>query len=329
MRIGVFCSGGDAPGMNPCVRAVVRSTIAAGHEAVGICRGYRGLLNEDFYLGTDGQPRMDARSVSDLSKHGGTILRSSRSQEFRTLEGQKKAAEILRKNRIDALVPIGGDGTFHGAVDLMEQWDGQVVGCPGTIDNDLIGTDYTIGFATAVQTAVEALDKLRDTAESHERMFLVEVMGRHSGYIALYTALAGGAEVACIPETPTDIPEIIAQLHQLKDRGKKSIMIVVAEGDENGGAEKLQSDLIAADCPFQTRVLTLGHLQRGGSPAPADRILGTLLGEFAVKSILAGKTGVMAGRIGHELTLTPFQKTFDEHKPVPPALVSVLEAMAH
>lgn len=328
MRIGVFCSGGDAPGMNPCVRAVVRSAMAAGQEVVGICRGYHGLLNEDFFINGEGEPRMTARSVSDLSKHGGTILRSSRSPEFRTIEGQKKAADILRKHDIDALIPIGGDGTFHGAVDLMKHWGGQVVGCPGTIDNDLIGTDYTIGFATAVQTAVEALDKLRDTAESHERMFLVEVMGRHSGYIALYTALAGGAEVACIPETPTEIPAIIARLRELKERGKKSIMIVVAEGDENGGATKLQADLIAADCPFSTRVLTLGHLQRGGSPAPADRILGTLLGEFAVKSLLVGASGVMAGQIGGSLVLTQFEETFGQHKPVPPALVTVLDSMA-
>ena len=329
MRIGLFCSGGDAPGMNPCVRAVVRSAIAAGQEVVGIYRGYHGLLNEDFFVNADGEPRMTARCVSDLSKHGGTILRSSRSEEFRTIEGQQKAADVLRKHGIDALVPIGGDGTFHGAVDLMKHWDGQVVGCPGTIDNDLIGTDYTIGFATAVQTAVEALDKLRDTAESHERMFLVEVMGRHSGYIALYTALAGGAEVACIPETPTEIPAIIARLYELKNRGKRSIMIVVAEGDENGGAEKLHADLMASDCPFPMRVLTLGHLQRGGTPAPEDRILGTLLGEFAVKSLLAGAAGVMAGQVGGSLVLTPFEETFSKHKPVPPALVSVLEAMAH
>ncbi|MHB8897420.1 MAG: ATP-dependent 6-phosphofructokinase [Thermoguttaceae bacterium] len=328
MRIGVFCSGGDAPGMNPCVRAVVRSAIAAGQEVVGICRGYEGLLHEDFYIGADNRPVMNARSVSDLSKHGGTILRTSRSEEFRTPEGQRKAAGILRKHRIDALVPIGGDGTFHGTVDLARFWDGLVVGCPGTIDNDLIGTDYTIGFATAVQTAVEALDKLRDTAESHERMFLVEVMGRHSGYIALFTALAAGAEIACIPETPTNVLEIIERLRQLKARGKRSIMVVVSEGDENGGAVKLQADLAAADCPFPTRVVTLGHLQRGGTPAPADRILATLLGEFAVKSILEGRTGVMAGQIGHELVLTPFAETFGQHKPIPPELVRVLEAMA-
>ncbi len=329
MRIGVFCSGGDAPGMNPCVRAVVRGAIAAGEEVVGICRGYRGLLNEDFFTGCDGRSRMTARSVSDLSKLGGTILRSSRSQEFRTEAGQQKAAQVLRKHRIDALVPIGGDGTFHGAVDLAKHWDGQIVGCPGTIDNDLLGTDYTIGFATAVQTAVEAVDKLRDTAESHERLFLVEVMGRHSGYIALYTALAAAAEVVCLPETKTDVPEIIRFLQRLKARGKKSIMVVVAEGDEAGGAEKLDADLEASGCPFSTRVVTLGHLQRGGTPAPADRILATRLGEFAVRSLLAGTTGAMAGVAGGKLVLTPFEETYARHKPVPPELLDLLETMAH
>ena len=328
MRIGVFCSGGDAPGMNPCVRAVVRSALGAGHEVVGIRRGYRGLLGEDFFVNAEGQPLMMLRSVSNLSKLGGTILHSSRSEEFRTEAGQKRAAEVLRAHRIDALVPIGGDGTFRGAVALSGHWDGQIVGCPGTIDNDLIGTDFTIGFATAVNTAVEAVDKLRDTAASHERMFLVEVMGRHSGYIALYTALAAGAEVVAIPETETNIPEIVEHLRVLKARGKQSIMIVVAEGDEEGGAEKLNEQLRAADCPFPTRVLTLGHLQRGGSPVPADRILASRLGDFAVRSILAGATGVMAGLTGGELVLTPFSKTFARHKPLPAELVSLLETLA-
>jgi len=328
MRIGVFCSGGDAPGMNACLRAAVRSALAAGHEMVGIRRGYQGLLDEDFFINPDGQPLMSLRSVSDLSKLGGTIIHSSRSQEFRTLAGVKKAAGILRNNRIDAIVPIGGDGTFHGAVALAEHWDGQIIGCPGTIDNDLLGTDYTIGFATAVQTAVEAVDKLRDTAESHDRMFLVEVMGRHSGYIALYTALAGGAEVVAIPETKTDVAEIIEQLKELKARGKQSIMIVVAEGDEYGGAEKLQADLCAAGCPFSTRTLILGHLQRGGSPVPADRILASRLGDFAVRSLLAGHTGAMAGEVKGELVLTPFPETYAHHKPVPEELVRLLETLA-
>ena len=329
MRIGVFCSGGDAPGMNPCVRAVVRSALSAGHEVIGIRRGYQGLLDEDFFINANGQPAMTLRSVSDLSKRGGTILHSSRSDEFRTEAGQKKAADLLRKHRIDALVPIGGDGTFHGAVDLAAHWDGQVVGCPGTIDNDLIGTDFTIGFATAVQTAVEAVDKLRDTAESHERLFLVEVMGRHSGYIGLYTALAAGAEVACIPETVTDTAAIVEHLKVLKSRGKKSIMIVVSEGDEAGGAEVLNEGLKRADCPFQTRVLTLGHLQRGGSPAPQDRILASRLGDFAVRSILNGATGAMAGLLNSKLVLTPFAETFSRHKPVPQDLIDLLETLAN
>ena len=328
MRIGVFCSGGDAPGMNACVRAVVRSALAAGHEVVGIRRGYQGLLDEDFFTSPAGEPRMTLRSVSNLSKLGGTILHSSRSEEFRTEAGRKKAVAVLEKHGIDALIPIGGDGTFRGAVALAERWDGRIVGCPGTIDNDLIGTDFTIGFPTAVQTAVEALDKLRDTAESHERRFLVEVMGRHSGYIAIYTALAGGAEVVCVPETETNVPQIVDRLVELKARGKQSIMVVVAEGDERGGAEVLNKDLVKAGCPFSTRVLTLGHLQRGGTPAPADRILASRLGDFAVRSILAGHNGAMAGVLRGELVLTPFPETFASHKPVPEELVTLLETMA-
>ena len=328
MRIGVFCSGGDAPRMNACVRAVVRTAVGAGHEVVGIRHGYEGVLNEDFYLNKDGKPLMTLRSVSNLSRMGGTILHSRRSDAFRTEHGQKKAAENLRRHKIDALIPIGGDGTFHGAVDLARHWDGQIVGCPGTIDNDLLGTDYTIGFATAVNTAVEALDKLRDTAQSHERMFLVEVMGRHSGYIGLFTALAGGAEVVCIPETTTDIKEIVAHLHVLKNCGKQSIMMVVAEGDELGNAHVLNEDLIEAGCPFQTRVLTLGHLQRGGTPVPADRILATELGDFAVRAILDGHTGMMAGRIYRDLALTEFVETYVTHKPVPDEMLRLLATMA-
>ena len=328
MRIAVFCSGGDAPGMNPCLRAVVRSAITAGHEVVGIRRGYQGLIDENFYINFEGEPLMGLRTVSNLSKLGGTILHTSRSEEFRTEAGRQKAAEILRKHRIDALIPIGGDGTFHGAVALARHWDGRIIGCPGTIDNDLIGTDFTIGFATAVHTAVDALDKLRDTAESHERLFLVEVMGRHSGYIGLYTALAGGAEVAAIPETETNIEQIVQQLQVLKARGKKSIMIVVSEGDETGGAEMIHDQLKKAGCPFQTRLLTLGHLQRGGCPVPDDRILASRLGEFAVQAIIEGETGAMAGEVNHELILTPFQDTYARHKPVPAELIRLLGTLA-
>lgn len=328
MRIGVLCSGGDAPGMNACVRAIVRAAIASGNEVVGILRGYSGLLQEQFFVNEAGQPLMSLRSVSDVARRGGTILHTSRCQEFYRESGQKKAAEILRRHKIDALIPIGGDGTFRGAVALARYWDGQIIGCPGTIDNDLWGTDYTIGFATAVHTAVEAVDKLRDTADAHERMFLVEVMGRHSGYIALYTAIAAAAEIACIPETPTEIHEIIRKLHELKARGKTSLMMIVAEGDERGGAAALQKALCENGCPFETRVLALGHLQRGGNPVPQDRILAARLGDFAVRSILEGKTGAMAGEQKGELVLVPFEEAYAAHRAVPGELVRLLETLA-
>ena len=328
MKIGVFCSGGDAPGMNACVRAVVRRAISEGHEVVGINRGYQGLLDEDFFASESCEPLMSMRSVSGWSRFGGAFLRSSRSIEFCTEAGVKKAASILTRHGIDALLPIGGDGTFHGAVDLAKCWEGRIVGCPGTIDNDLIGTDFTIGFSTAVQTAVEAVDKIRDTAESHERMFLVEVMGRHSGFIAVHTALAAAAECVCIPETKTDIPAIVRDLHELKARGKTSVMMIVAEGDEEGDAVKLNEELQAAGNPFSTRCVILGHLQRGGSPSPEDRILASSVGDFAVQAILTGQTGVMAGLIGGQPTLTRFEDTYAQHKPIPTELSSLIERLA-
>jgi len=306
----------------------VRTAVGAGHEVIGIRRGYQGLLDEDFYVHTDGQPLMPLRSVSDILRWGGTILRTSRCQEFFSDEGQQKAAAVLRKHQIDALVPIGGDGTFRGAVALARFWPGQVIGCPGTIDNDLMGTDYTIGFHTAVETAVDAVDKLRDTAESHERLFLVEVMGRHSGYIALYTAIMSGAEIVCLPETPTDVQDINRRICELKGRGKSSLLLIVAEGDDTGGAMHLHEQLRANNCPFSTRVVILGHVQRGGSPAPVDRLLGSRLGDFAVRSILAGQTGTMAGEVGGKLLLTPLADTFTAHRPVPLELVELLDRLS-
>lgn len=329
MRIGVFCSGGDSPGMNACIRAVVRTAVPDGHEVVGIYRGYTGLLNEDFWINPQGEATMGLRCVSNISKFGGTILHSSRCKEFRADEGVKRAADILRKHEIDALIPIGGNGTLRGATELARFWDGRIIGCPGTIDNDLEGSDYTIGFATAVSTSVDALDKLRDTAESHERLFIVEVMGRHSGYIGLYTALAGGAEVAAIPETKTDVNAIVKHLKVLKARGKHSIMIVVAEGDENGGAAILNEELQKADCPFATRVLLLGHLQRGGSPVPDDRILATRLGHDAVRAVVAGETGKMAGIINGQSALTPLEETYKRHRPIPDSFIKLLNVMSN
>lgn len=315
--------------MNACVRGVVRAAAIGGHEVVGIRRGYQGLLEQDFCVGENGKAVLTQRDVAGWVQRGGAALRSSRSDEFRTEAGQKKAAEILQQHGIAALIPIGGDGTLHGAVALAKHWSGRIVGCPGTIDNDLMGSDFTIGFSTAVQTAVDAVDKIRDTAESHERMFLVEVMGRHSGYIAVHTALGCGAEAVCIPETPTDLPAIVKNLEVLKQRGKSSIMMIVAEGDEGGGAAFLNDQLKAAGCPFPTRVVILGHLQRGGAPSPADRILGSQLGAFAAQSVIDGATGVMAGRQGNDLLLTPFEQTYQQHKPLPDNLIKLLDVLAN
>lgn len=289
-------------------------------------RGYDGLVQDQRFPAEEGV--LTPFQVTDWAGEGGAHLCSSRSQEFRTLEGRQRAVQVLAAHQIDALVPIGGDGTFNGAVALGEIWDGQIVGCPGTIDNDLCGTDYTIGFSTAVQTAVEAVDRLRHTASSHDRMFLVEVMGRHSGYIALYTALAAGADVVAIPETETNFQEIVQHLHRLKERGRMMALMIVAEGDEKGGADAINQQLQLHGCPFSTRTVTLGHLQRGGVPTPEDRRRATQMGCAAVDAIVDGKTGVMAGTQGEQSVLVPFADTFREHRPVPPALLQVLAEMA-
>jgi 6-phosphofructokinase 1 len=328
MRIGVFCSGGDAPGMNANVRAVVRAGVSRGHEVVGIRHGYQGILDEDFHVNAAGRPLMTARCVSNIIQRGGTMLRSSRSDEFRTEAGRKKAADILIRHGIDGLVACGGDGTLRGAMALAEVWPGRIIGTPGTIDNDLNGTDYTIGFHTAVATAVDAVDKLRDTAESHERLFLVEVMGRRSGFIALYTALAAAAEIAAVPETKTDYRAIHEHLCELKKRGKRSIIVVVAEGDESGGAEKLRLELEKLQCPFSTRSVNLGHVLRGGSPAVADRLLASRTGDFAVRALLEGKTGLMAGEIDGKLVLTPLAEATTGVKQVPGDLLELLKTMS-
>ena len=324
-RIGIFCSGGDAPGMNACVRAAVRTAASLGHEVVGIMRGYQGLINRKFWRDPSGKELLTAFRVASWAGHGGAHLRSSRSEEFRTHEGRQKAAQVLRDNNIDALIPIGGNGTFAGAIALSEVWDGQIVACPGTIDNDLYGTDYTIGFSTAVETAVEAVDRIRDTASSHDRMFLVEVMGRHSGYIALHTALASGADVVAIPETDTNFPEIISHLKRLKANGRMMAIMIVAEGDEKGGAVAINQQLLEYDCPFKTRTVVLGHMQRGGVPSSEDRRRATQLGAAAINAIVAGKTGVMVGTSDDNTTMIPLLEAIKSHRPVPDALLKLLE----
>jgi len=328
MRIGVLCSGGDAPGMNPCLRSIIRTACVLDIEVYGFRRGYEGLLNEEFYPGENGTPVMGLRSVSGLSKVGGTILRSSRSQRFTEPSGLNHAAKVLHKYGFDALIAVGGNGTQKGALALSTVWDGQVIGIPATIDNDLYGTDFTIGFATAVDTAVEAVDKLRDTAGSHELMFFVEVMGRHCGDIALSTAIASGAEIAFIPEAEESSERIVGKLKKIKEAGKTSVIAIVAEGDEHGGAFAVQQLLKEAGNPFESRAVVLGHVLRGGSPVAADRILASELGNFAVSAIIQGESGKMVGTIKHELTLTPIEECVSRHRTVDTEQLRLLQIVA-
>ncbi|MGL6226740.1 MAG: ATP-dependent 6-phosphofructokinase [Thermoguttaceae bacterium] len=346
MRIGVLCSGGDAPGMNPCLRAIVRTAQTFKDEVIGIRHGYQGIYDGDFYQHygkmftkspTTGQVNpfdpdklisMGSRSVSGLSMRGGTVLHSSRCRRFTEPDGVREAAEILTRLKIDALIPIGGNGTMTGALDLSRCWSGQIIGIPGTIDNDLMGTDATIGFATAVQTATDAVDKLRDTAGSHDMMFLIEVMGRHCGDIALYTAIASGAEIVCIPEVKSSPEKLVKHLHHIKKLGKMSVLLIVAEGDESGGAVKLQEMLKQAGNPYDSRVVVLGHTQRGGIPAPADRILASELGCGAVKALHEGKTGQMIGIIKNHLRLSPLEEVIQEHRKISPEMLSLLHIVA-
>lgn len=296
--LGLMTSGGDAPGMNAAIRSVTRIALGHGFRVLGFKRGYEGILHAQF-------EELNARSVSNVVQRGGTILKTARSAEFRTLKGTKKAARNLQKLGVDALLLIGGDGTFRGAMDLAKVWKGQLVGIPGTIDNDLFGTDFTLGFDTAVNTAVEAIDKVRDTADAHERFFLVEVMGRHSGQLALAVGIAGGAEEILIPEKAADIKAVCERLCAGRRRGKTSSIIVVAEGVE-GGAFRVAEQLKKLS-RNEYRVCILGHLQRGGSPTAADRCLATRLGAYAVKAVRNGDTGKMVGEVGGRCALTPFR----------------------
>ena len=319
-RIGVMTSGGDAPGMNAAVRAVVRAGLCAGFEVMGIERGYQGMIDGSFVP-------MTARSVSNIIQRGGTILFSARSKEFHTKEGRAKAIANLKRHAIDGLVLIGGDGTFTGAQVLMQEWDGAIIGVPGTIDNDLYGTDFTIGFDTAVNTALDAVDKIRDTAGAHERTFLVGVMGRNAGFIAQHVAIAGGAELALIPETRTTIAEVAGKLAADHAQGKTSSIVIVAEGDEEGDvvgiAHRLQEKHGIA-----SHACVLGHIQRGGSPTAADRLLASKLGVHAVDLLANGITGVMAGEISHKLVAIPLSDTTSKRKPIDPVLLDIAARLA-
>jgi 6-phosphofructokinase 1 len=321
-RIAVFTSGGDAPGMNACIRAAVRGAIYHGLEVYGIRRGYNGMITGDIFP-------LYSQSVSNIVQRGGTMLKSARSKEFMTPEGRKRAYENLMNAGIEGLVAIGGNGTFTGAEVFYNEYEIPTVGCPGTIDNDLYGTDYTIGFDTAVNTSLEAIDKIRDTADSHDRVFFIEVMGRDSGYIAIQSGIGGGAEIVMVPETHTPLKKVISTLKDGWSRSKSSSIVVVAEGDEEGHAvdiaEKIKNQV--AD-KLDIRVTTLGHIQRGGAPTAYDRILASRLGLGAVEGLIKGYKNVMAGIVNNELVYTPFIDTIKKPKPIHDDLLRMVHILS-
>ncbi|MVZ61480.1 6-phosphofructokinase [Sphingobacterium humi] len=300
-RIGVYTSGGDAPGMNAAIRAVVRTALFHNIKVTGIYRGYEGMIEGDF-------KDLVSRSVSSILQKGGTMLKSARCPEFRTPEGRKKAFDNIQKAGIDALVAIGGDGTFTGAKVFSEEYNIPVMCIPGTIDNDLYGTDFTLGFDTANNTVIEAIDKIKDTAASHNRLFFVEVMGRDNGSIALYAGVAGGAEAIMLPEKDTAIDELIDLLEVAKERNKTSMIVIVAEGDKNGGVYNVAKRVKEKFDFYDTKVSILGHLQRGGSPSSFDRILATRMGYFAVNELLRGNTNGTVGIRGSKITSTSLEE---------------------
>jgi 6-phosphofructokinase 1 len=320
-KVAVFTSGGDAPGMNACLRAVVRGAIYHGLEVYGIKYGYNGMIQGDIY-------NMKSFSVSNIVQKGGTILKSARSKEFLTKEGRKKAYDQLQKRGIEGLIAIGGDGTFTGANIFYEEYGIPTVGAPGTIDNDLYGTDYTIGFDTAVNTALDAIDKIRDTANSHDRVFFVEVMGRDSGYIAIQSGIGGGAEMVMVPETETSIDDVINTLNQGWTKSKTSAIIVVAEKESEGTAievaEQVKKKLPGKDM----RVTTLGHIQRGGSPTAYDRILASRLGIAAIEGLMNGQKNVMAGIINDQIVYTDFKEAITKDKPLNSDLIRMVKILS-
>jgi 6-phosphofructokinase 1 len=318
-RIGVFTSGGDAPGMNAAIRAVVRTGYAQGLEVIGIHRGYAGMIEGEF-------EKFGPRNVANTIQRGGTVLRTARSKPFMTVEGRAQAAKQLANWEIEGLVCIGGDGSFHGAHYLEQEHGIRCIGIPGTIDNDLFGTDYTIGYDTALNTALAAIDRIRDTAASHERLFFVEVMGRHAGFIALDVAIAGGAEEAVIPEDPCSVEHLIETVKQSARRGKGSSIIVVAEGVE-GGATKVMEEVMK-ETGMDARISILGHVQRGGSPTAADRILASRLGFAAVEALQEGKSNVMVGIVGDVITYTPLAHTWEHRKDVNPSKLALVKTLS-
>jgi 6-phosphofructokinase 1 len=318
-RLAVLTSGGDAPGMNAAIRAVVRTATYHGIEVVGVRRGFQGLHQGDLRL-------LGPRDVANIIQRGGTMLLTARSHTWRSPEGRAEGARHLREWNVDALVVIGGDGSFHGAHYLQQEHGIPVIGLPGTIDNDLYGTDHTIGYFTAVETALDAVDKLRDTAASHERIFVIEVMGRHAGHIALDVAVAGGAEEVFLPEDQKSVDDLLEVIRSSQARGKTSSIIIVAEGYPGGGQGI--ANAIIEQTGIDTRLTVLGHIQRGGSPVSSDRVLASRLGEGAVNALIAGKSNIMVGRTGGGLTYVPFEDTWEKRKDVSRALYNCAKVLS-
>lgn len=320
-KVGVLTSGGDAPGMNAAVRAVVRTGIYHGLEMFGVMRGYSGMLDDDIV-------KMESRSVANIIQRGGTILKTARCMEFFEYEGRKKAYDNLKKRGINGLIIIGGDGSFKGALKFSQEFDIPCIGLPGTIDKDIAGTDFTIGFDTAVNTAVEAIDKIRDTADAHDRLFIIEVMGRDAGYIALHSGIATGAEHILIPERKTDMEDLIASLQEKEKRKKLVNMIVVAEGDDFGGAEEV-SKIIKDRLPMaDTRVCVLGHIQRGGSPSCLDRLIASRMGYQAVECLLEDRHNVMVGILNNKMYFTPLEKAVKAKQKISDDWLKIVKILA-
>lgn len=307
--LAVLTSGGDAPGMNAAIRAVVRTAIHYGIKVFGIKRGYQGLVENDIF-------EMSTLDVANIIQRGGTILKTARSKDFMTTEGRAKAKANLDALGIEALIVIGGDGSFKGAHNFSKEYHIPTIGIPGTIDKDINGTDYTIGFDTAVNTAVECIDKIRDTADAHDRLFVVEVMGRDAGYIALNSGISCGAEDIFIPETQTDISELIKNLRYDKKRKKYMRIVVVAEGDEYGGADRFREMIQKRFPSWEVRSAILGHLQRGGSPSAYDRVQASKMGFYAVEALLEGKSNIMVGTMNSKIQYTDFCDALKMHSPL-------------
>ena len=320
-RIAVLTSGGDAPGMNAAVRAVTRTAVYYDLKVFGVNRGYDGLINGDIIP-------LDKSKVANIIHRGGTFLKTARSEEFRTAEGRQKAYETLNAYDIDGLVVIGGNGTYTGANLLCKEHNINIVGLPGTIDNDIYGTDFTIGFDTAINTAVEAVDKIRDTADSHNRLFFIEVMGRHSGYIALHTAIGSGASAVFIPETEVNLEEFVSSLKKANRRNKLFNLVIIAEGHKNGGAAEMVNKIKAMYPEIDAKATIIGHLQRGGSPTANDRVLASHLGYKAVECLMQNVSNKALGIVSNELKLTPFEDAISLRKDPESGMITMSEILS-